>query len=254
MGTVFQYQGRYGAALDVREEAVKAFRELNDPHWLSEILTGHGGTLALMGRSDQARQVLEESLRLARELGSARLLALALNAQGDAFFYTGNFKAARSSFEQARRALAVTQNRDIELLTRLNLAKVDVKGGRARAALATLRAIAEQAEQLRLRGAAAECSLYLGEALLLTQNLADARTQLESAAAAADALGLRAVAARSHYVLARVLENGGDVTAAERHLGQARQIVNVLRQEARTDDLLIRDDLRPIAVQAAASR
>jgi tetratricopeptide (TPR) repeat protein len=253
MGAIFEQQGRYAAALDAREEGVKAFRELNDSQWLAEMLIGYGNTLVLIGRADQARKVLDEALTLARDLGSARLTGLALNARGNSHFYRGEFKEARQWFEQARRAIEKSPNSDVELEIRLNLAKVDVKEGRARTAVSALKAVARRSEELRLRGTAAECSLYLGEALLASGNVTAARAELQAALNRADTLGVRPLTARSHYLLASVFKRIGDQAAATRHVEQAGQIVEALRKEARTDDLLARDDLRPIARGIAPS-
>jgi tetratricopeptide (TPR) repeat protein len=253
MGTLFEHQGRYRAALDARKDALDSFRGLNDPPWLTEVLIGYGSTLALVARTDQARAAIDESLALARDLGHPRLVALALNAQGSTFFYRGEFKQARASFEGAQKVLAKTATRDIALTTRLNLAKVDVKEGRGRSALAALRQIAIEADELRLRAIAAECSLYLGEASLATGDLSSARSQLESAAAASDTLGLRPLSARGQYLLGVAMKRSGDESGAGRHLARAREIVDALRKEAPGDDLLARDDLRPIAAIANAS-
>jgi hypothetical protein len=39
MGTIFEYQGRYGAALKSKEEALKTYRELQDrSFWMAESL------------------------------------------------------------------------------------------------------------------------------------------------------------------------------------------------------------------------
>jgi tetratricopeptide (TPR) repeat protein/TolB-like protein len=251
MAAVFEQQGRYKAALDAREEAVKTLRQLNEPQWLAEMLIGYGTTLVLVGQNEQARKVLDEALALARNLGNQRLTALALNAQGSDFFYRGEFKAARPAFTSAQRALANTVNRDVELSIRLNLAKLDVKEGRGRAAVATLRALTRQAEEMRMRAVAAEGVLYLGESLLAGRDFAAARSELETALDRAQRLGLRPLAARSHYLLSITLKNTGDQSGAARHLAEARQIVEALRKEAGTNDLLARDDLRPIASGAA---
>ena len=48
IGTIFDYQGRYGAAVKSKEEALAAFRDLKQRDmWLGEILGGYGNSLAL---------------------------------------------------------------------------------------------------------------------------------------------------------------------------------------------------------------
>src|SRR5947207_15046797 len=68
MASVFEDQGRYGAALKSKEEALKTFRELQDrSRWMAEILSGYGNSLGQIGRGEDARGNLEEALKLARD-------------------------------------------------------------------------------------------------------------------------------------------------------------------------------------------
>ena len=85
----------------------------------------------------------------------------------------------------------------------------------------------------------------LGEALV-TKDAVGARRELESALALSEKLGLRSVSANAHALLAAALIQSGDKAAGARHLAQARQVVDAIRTEARTDDLLKRDDIRRI--------
>jgi tetratricopeptide (TPR) repeat protein len=91
MGTVFQYQGRYGAALKAREDALKTFRDLKDrSYWMAEILSGYGLSLAQVGRSDEAKQSLEQAMSLATELKNQALIAQVQLYSGDLAFYRGD--------------------------------------------------------------------------------------------------------------------------------------------------------------------
>jgi len=193
-----------------------------------------------------ARTALDQASALVRDLRSARLQTLTLNTQGDSFFYAGDYRAARPLFEQALQAASKAQSPDLELLARINIAKVDVKDGRARAAIPKLRDWAARADELRVRPLVAETRMYLGEALLLTGDTAGARRELESALALSDKQGLRSISANLHFLLASAFERLGQAAVGAKHLADARQIVEALRQESRTDDLLARDDLRRI--------
>src|SRR5258705_4671347 len=109
MGTIFEYQGRYGAALKSKEEALKTFRELNDRgFWMAEILSGYGNSLSQVGRYDEAQQNLAEAMTLARKLQNKTLVAQILNFQGDIFYYRGDIKSAANLFSQA--LAAATRN------------------------------------------------------------------------------------------------------------------------------------------------
>jgi tetratricopeptide (TPR) repeat protein len=127
---------------------------------------------------------------------------------------------------------------------------LDVKDGRARPAIARLKELTQQADALRLRPLAAEGVLHLGDALLATKDFASARRELESALDLNKKLGRRTLVARAHHLLGLTLRQAGDSAGAARHLNEARQIVESLRKEARTDDLLTREDLGRILKDA----
>ena len=102
LGDVFEYQGRYGAAVDSRAEAVKIFKEIGDRgSWLPRLLSSYGSALSEVGRAAEAGTLLAEALPLARGLGNDGLIAEILNDQGDAFYYEGDFKGARAQYAQA---------------------------------------------------------------------------------------------------------------------------------------------------------
>jgi tetratricopeptide (TPR) repeat protein len=102
MGTLFEYEGKYGAALSAKEDALKAFRELQDTgFWMGEILSGTGHSQAMLGRSDAAQTQLAEASKLAEKLQNKALTAQILNFQGDRLFYLGDAKGARPLYEQA---------------------------------------------------------------------------------------------------------------------------------------------------------
>jgi tetratricopeptide (TPR) repeat protein len=247
MGTLFEYQGRYGAAVTSLEDAVKTFRQLQDrSNWMAEILGGYGNALALDGRSDEAQKNLEEALRLARELKSNPLIARMLNYQGDRLFYSGDFKAARPLFEQALPATQKANDRYLALLTRINLAKLAVKEGRAREAVATLTKLRQEADGLGVKYFSALCTLYLGEALLNNKDLSRAATELEAALRSSQDLGARAIIAQAHFLLAGLLRSKGNSSEAASHLTEARRILDEIQKEARSDRIVKRSDFSPI--------
>ncbi len=60
VGTLFEYQGRFGAALSSKDEAVKTFEGLGDNSpVMAEMLAGHGNALSQVGRFDEGRKVLQ---------------------------------------------------------------------------------------------------------------------------------------------------------------------------------------------------
>ena len=95
-----------------------------------------------------------------------------------------------------------------------------------------------------------ECTVLLGQALIETKRLPQARQELERALAKCEKLGLQALLARSHYLLAIALRSTGSAAEGSRHLGEARRILEEIRKEAKTDDVVKRADLAPILVDA----
>ncbi len=60
MGLLFEYQGRFGAALDSRSEALKTLSELGEGGvWMVRALLAQGRALGQMGRFEEAQKVVE---------------------------------------------------------------------------------------------------------------------------------------------------------------------------------------------------
>ncbi len=253
MAMVFAHQGRYAAALGAHESALKPFRESGDARGLAAILDGYAATLIMLGRFEQAQSAIQEASDLARKVRAGRLIASSLNTQGNRSYYKGDYQGARAVFAQALRTSEKFTNPELRVVSAMNVAKNDVREGRASAAVPRLRELAGRAERLRLRPLAAECSLYLGEALLVGGDSSGARRELEAALTLSERLGLRSVSANAHYLLAMASSQIGDKRASGRHLTEARQIVDAIRKEAGTDDLLNREDLKRIVSAARTS-
>ena len=57
LGTLFEYQGRYGAAVQSKADAVKIFREIDDRgEWLPKVLASYGSALARPANSIRRRR------------------------------------------------------------------------------------------------------------------------------------------------------------------------------------------------------
>ena len=68
MGTIFDYQGRYGAAVKAKGEALQTFRDLkvSGIAGSARSLSGYGNSLSLAGRLAEAEKILAEALEVAR--------------------------------------------------------------------------------------------------------------------------------------------------------------------------------------------
>jgi tetratricopeptide (TPR) repeat protein len=248
MGTLSAYQGRFGAAFGSAQDAVKAFQQLQDrTTWMAEIEGGYGEAQGLLGRSDEGRKSLNDAIQLARDLKADPLLAQLLGDQGDTYFYSGDFKAARPLYEQSLQVAQRTSDRDQILNSKLALAQLAVKDGRNAEAIGTLKKLAQEAESLGLKYASTECSVYVGEALLNMKNFPAAKQELESAARKSQDLGLRALLAKSDYLLGVALRATGNQAEASRRFQEASKLLEEMHQESKSDALLKRVDLKPIA-------
>src|SRR5205814_9989116 len=70
LGVMFDYQGRFGAAVNSKQEALKTFQDLKDKtFWMAEIQSGYGNALILAGRGDEAKRYLDDAFSL--EIGRA---------------------------------------------------------------------------------------------------------------------------------------------------------------------------------------
>lgn len=247
MGALFELQGRYGAGLESIEEARKGLQNIQDKTAaMAEVEGGYGNALTLVGRFEEAQKSLGAALQLARELDNKPVAAQILNYQGDVLFYQGDVKQARAVFEKAAETAKSPPDQRLILLSRLNLAKAAVKEGQAAGVVGTLRGLKKEMDQLGMKTLAAEASVYLSEALLKSRSYAEARAAAEDALRRAESGGMKPLTARSHHLLARVLEVGGKRDEAIKQLQQAAKVVEEMHRESRSDALLARADLREI--------
>ena len=247
MGTLFSYQGRYGAALSSEEDALKTFRELQERgYWLAEILGYYGNALAEVGRSDDAQKSLDEAMNVARELKNQATIAEIRGYQGDSAFYRGDYQAAATLYDEALKTASHTSGLDLILVSKFNVAKVAVRQGRFQAAASLLSKLSEDADSMGLKYVSVECLIYHAEALMNLKSYEAARKELESALYRSEKLGLRALLAESHYLLGRDLERAGKAAEAPEHYKQARKILDDIQKDAKTDTIVKRSDLSPI--------
>jgi tetratricopeptide (TPR) repeat protein len=191
-------------------------------------------------------------MALAKELQNKTLVAQTLNFQGDTFYYRGDIKSAMGLFSQALAASSADVEKDVKLLSKYNSAKCLVDGRRDQAAMAPLKGVVQEADAVGLKNISTEATLSLGEAFLNAHQYAAARKEIEKALNTSEKLGLQALLARSHYLLARTLQLSGSRGGAEAtpHYAAAKRILETIRQESGSDGILQRQDLSPISSQS----
>ncbi len=253
LGVLFGYQGRYGAALSAEEDALKTFRESQErSSWLPEILAYYGNALAQVGRSDDAQKSLEEAMSVAREVKTPAPIARIQGYQGDNAFYRGDYKAAATLYDEALKTASQSGNLDLIQVAKFNVAKVAVREGRFQSAASLLSKLSEESEHLGLKYVSVECSIYHADALMNLKSYEPARKELETALNRSEKLGLRALLAQSHYLLARDLELAGKAAEAPDHYKEARKILDEIQKEANTGSIVKRSDFSPIYAHPAS--
>lgn len=248
MSSLFEQQGRYGAALNAQQDALSSFQQLQQQSAdMAMVEADYGNALALIGRSDEARKNLDEALKLARSVQNDSVIATILNFQGDRLFYIGDFKSARPYYDQALQISSKAKDSQGILQSKFNLARLSIKDGHAASAVGSLKALVKEADAKGLKFLLAQCSVSLGEALLVTKNYAEARLELESALQKCQSLGLKSLISQSHYLLALALRSSGHGSDADAHLHLAGQLLDEIFKESHSDTILKREDLRAIA-------
>jgi tetratricopeptide (TPR) repeat protein len=204
----------------------------------------------MAGRFEEAEKPLAEAAGVAGELQNKALAAQVLNFQGDRLLYRGDARSAKPLYEQALQAASKTTDRRVELLSRANLAKVSVAEGKPQPAIDSLKKLGAQADAVGLKYLSVDSSLSLGQALLAARRDREARDEADRTLARSDKLGLRALQARAHFLLAECQRQSGAAGEASRHLAEARRLLEEIRKEAKSDAVVRRADLAPILAES----
>ena len=126
---------------------------------------------------------------------------------------------------------------------------------RSPAPIASLNDVAQNADEIGLKYLSTQARLTMAEALLNSRQYPAAKKEIDTALRTSEKLGLQALLARSHYLLARTLEVSGSGNAeAASNYADARRILDSIRQESGSDSILKREDLSPISNQAVPNR
>jgi tetratricopeptide (TPR) repeat protein/predicted Ser/Thr protein kinase len=248
MASLFEIEGRYGAALKATEESYKNMQQLgqkDEP--TASIEADYGLVLALVGRFDDAQKPLAEALALARSLGNNALIALVLNHQAMRAFYAGDFAAAGSLYAEARTDAEKAGGREQSLIAGIGAARVQIRAGRAASAAASLRQLSHEADSLGDKYLSAQCTLYLGEALVASRSYEQAQGPLSQVVREAQDGGMQSLSPQAEFLLGEALRGAGQASMAQIHFKKAAQWLQQMNQEAKSPTLLKRVDLKAIA-------
>jgi hypothetical protein len=139
---------------------------------------------------------------------------------------------------------------DKVLIAKTDLAKIDVQDGRGKAAIASLRLLADQAESLGLKYIAVECSTFLAEAMIQDHDYARARQELERALLRSDKLGVKPLTARIRFLLATTASQTSQTSEAQDNYRGAIQLLDGMSKEQGADKILQRSDFKTMYDEA----
>jgi eukaryotic-like serine/threonine-protein kinase len=252
LGGLFDYQGRYGAAIKSRQEALNTFRDIKDKtFWMAKVIAGYGQALILAGQSEEAKSSLEEALTLSRELKNDGMAAEVLGFQGNAAFFAGDLKAAHSLYSQALEAATRSKEPDTILIAKANLAKLAVKEKRSQEAIAMLKQLIRQADELGEKYISVESSTLLAEALIQTHDVTHALQELEQALSLADKDGMQPLSARIHFLLGTIKQASGNSNEAHDDFAETVRLLDTMKKDPGAEKLLQRADLGAMYDEAA---
>jgi tetratricopeptide (TPR) repeat protein/predicted Ser/Thr protein kinase len=252
LGMVFEYQGRYGAAVKARGEAVNTFRELRDrSYWMAITLSSYGESLLQVGRFEDATKTWNEALSLARELKNRFIIAQISNWQGDSFLYRGDFQSATPLIQTALQMARGTGDHHLILQSRLDSAKLALKRGQSRAAIQALRDVVAEADSLGLKHLAIESTLLYAEALITRRDYPQAQAELQRASEQSDNLGLRMLSARGNFLMGKLLLAMDKPADAGTRFQATVRILDDIRKESGAETLLQRPDLMSMYTEAS---
>src|SRR6266851_1559105 len=251
LGIMFDYQGRFGAAVNSKQDALTTFQNMKDKTtWMADIQGGYGESLVLAGRGEEAKSYLSDALNLARELKNDGLVAQTLGFQGDAAYYRGDSKSARAFYDQALQAAAHSKEPDRILTAKVNLAEVALQEGQAQPAAALLRQLMQQADEQGVPNVSVECQIYMAEAMIRGRDNAHAQQELGRALLRADKIGLKPLSARAHFLLGTVLRESGTQADAQQEYRNTLNLLDDMRKEPGADKILQRSDFKAMYDEA----
>jgi tetratricopeptide (TPR) repeat protein/predicted Ser/Thr protein kinase len=245
MGLIFETQGRIGPAIGALQDAVKTLRTIGERSAnMAEAVNDLSDALAKGGLGAQSAPLITEAQELAKGLKNEALLASILNSQGDAYFYQGDLKSAKNSYDEAARLSAHASDKDVSLVSRLNVARLAIADGRAHAVSSDLRGLVQQADAQGRQYISSAGAALLAESMIGEKQYAPARQQLQRALGTSEKLGTRLLTAQIHYSLGKLSELAGDHSEAANQFRQTKNLIDEVTKEQGAEHVVDRYDIK----------
>lgn len=227
--------GRYAESRAYVEEARRTYQALGDAELETRAIINLGILARYAGDLDGALRAYADARGRAESLGDERLIAITLNNTGVLHLSRGHLQAAMDALEEG---LARRSGPEDQLTADLlgNLGSVHFAQGNLDLALDYLRRSVAVQERLGNEFGAIHERVEAGGVLTLMGRSAEARTELEQAAAQADRAGAGDASALAHSYLIRLLLEDNQLTAAEQEAQRA-----VARARTANADMLVRN-------------
>ena len=246
IGLVFEYQGRFGAAVKSMQDAVKNFREQGQNGLnMAELLNDLAGALARAGRGDEAVAPLDEAQKIQQALKNDALQASILNTRGDLAFYRGDLKSAAPLYESALRLASRTKYGEVLLLSKVNVARIAVSQGRYAEALRGLRTLLDAKGTIAAH-LSLEINLELAQAEIGVKDYARANHDLEQELPRAQRAGVRFGLARIYYLLGMSARLNGSADRAADYYREAAQLLDVIRADSGAENIMRCTDFKTL--------
>jgi tetratricopeptide (TPR) repeat protein len=244
IGLVFQYQGRFGAAVKSMQDAVKSFRQQGENGLnMAESLNDLAGALARSGKSDEAAAPLEEAQKIQQALKNDALQAEILNTRGDLAFYRGDLKSAATFYQSALPLAARTKYSEVLLQSKVNVAKVAVSEGRFQEASRGLQTLL-QGKGLVAAHLSLDINLEMAQAEIGLKDYTRANHDLQQELPGAQRAGVRFGLARIYYLLGTSARLSGSSGIAADYYHEAAQLLEVIRGDSGAENMMRRTDFK----------
>ena len=248
LGALYAEQGKYSEALNALQESLKDFQQANDHTWLMvESTARYGSVLSQVGSWDEGQTTLEGAVKQAGEVKNDEVLSRALNYLGDNYFYRGDPASARQHYGRALQLATRAKSPELLIISKFNLAKLDVVYRLSVSAVPVLKKLLEETETIGLKALSVQVSVYLAQALVGMNRQAEARMVLDRALEDAEKLNLAIEKARAHYFLGEVLRKaGGSPGGYAAQYSETVQILKAISNEGGNTRVLVRADLKDL--------